>query len=241
MEKNFLNYNTTAIILAGGTGKRMNSNVSKQLLKINDKHILEITIEKFQSNNNISEIIIVSNEKDLKFLQDNICNKFSKIKKVVLGGEERQYSVYNALKHVSNNVQYILIHDGVRPFVSHSNINKIIFETIEYEAVVLGVPSKNTIKSVDEKGFIKTTLNRSELFEIHTPQCFEKNIIKEAYEKLIKEPVQVTDDASVVEKFTEKKVKLVIDSYNNIKITTKEDLNLAYILAKKNNKGYYNE
>lgn len=229
-----INISTTAVILAGGTGKRMGGTVSKQLLKIEDRHIIDITLKKFQNNNSITEIIVVSNQKDMLFLKENICNKYSKIKSVVLGGTERQYSVYNALKVLSENTEYVLIHDGVRPFISMSNINNIIKETVKYKATALGVPSKNTIKRVDEDGFIKETLNRNELFEIHTPQCFEKELIVKAYKKLLNSDIQVTDDASVIEKFGyTKKVKLIVDSYDNIKITTKEDLKLGSIILNK--------
>ncbi len=229
-----IDISTTAVILAGGTGKRMGGTVSKQLLKIEDRHIIDITLKKFQNNNSITEIIVVSNQKDMLFLKENICNKYSKIKSVVLGGTERQYSVYNALKVLSENTEYVLIHDGVRPFISMSNINNIIKETVKYKATALGVPSKNTIKRVDEDGFIKETLNRNELFEIHTPQCFEKELIVKAYKKLLNSDIQVTDDASVIEKFGyTKKVKLIVDSYDNIKITTKEDLKLGSIILNK--------
>ncbi len=233
MKKQKLKFNTTAIILAGGTGKRMNSNISKQLLKIRDEHIIEITLQKFQNNDNINEIIVVSNERDLQFLKLNICSNYSKIKKVVLGGNERQHSVYNALKCLDDNTDYVLIHDGVRPFIYTYNINNIIDETVIHKATVLGVPTKNTIKIIDENGYIKETLNRNTLYEIHTPQCFEKKLIVEAYEKLLNSNIQVTDDASVIEKFSNIKVKLVIDSYDNIKITTKEDLDFANIILNK--------
>ncbi len=222
-----------AIVLVGGIGNRMGLSTSKQLLKINEKYIIEITLEKFQQNDYIDEIIVVSNKKDLKFIEESICVKFSKVKDVILGGKERQDSVYNALKILDNNTDYVLIHDGVRPFVTDNNINDIIRETIKYKATTLGVPCKSTIKSVQENNIVKETLKREELYEIQTPQCFQKNIILKGYEKLKDSNIAVTDDATIVEYFiNDIDVKIVLGSYNNIKITTKEDLVFSEVINK---------
>ncbi len=217
---------TVAIILAGGIGKRMNVNTSKQLLKINNKHIIDITLEKFQNNDSVDEIIVVSNIDDLEYLKKDVCIKYNKVKKVICGGKERQDSVYNALCELESDAKYVLIHDGVRPFVDDLIITNIINETALYKATALGVPCKNTVKKIDKDGFVKETLKRDELFEIQTPQGFYVDLLKDAYKHLKENNLIVTDDASVVECFGHK-VKIVEGSYNNIKITTKEDLKIA--------------
>ncbi len=222
-----------AIVLVGGVGKRMGTPTSKQLLKIEGKYIIETTLEKFQNNDKINEIIVVSNKEDLKFLEDNICVKFSKVKNTVLGGCERQDSVYNGLLLVDESIDYVLVHDGVRPFITNLDIDNIINETIIHKATTLGVPCKSTIKVIDKNKVVKKTLNRNELYEIQTPQCFDRNILISAYNKLKESNLLVTDDASVIEKFIDNiNVKIVIGSYNNIKITTKEDLIFSELISR---------
>lgn len=215
----------SVIIVAAGAGKRMNSSVAKQFIEINEKTILAYTIEKFENCSEIHEIIIVVNKDSVEFCRNNIVNKynFEKVKHIVEGGKERQDSVYNGLLKANKKTDIVLIHDGVRPFIESENIKEVIEQTKKYDCCVLGVKVKDTIKVCDENGFILQTPDRSFLWAAQTPQAFKYNLILEAYEKALSKDCSATDD-SVIAEMAGHKVKLVEGSYENIKITTKEDL-----------------
>lgn len=220
---------TTVIILAAGKGKRMNSNINKQYIEINNKPILVYTLEKFQESECIDEIVLVVGKEDIEYVEKEIKNKycFEKINYVVEGGVERQDSVYEGIKKVSNDTDIILIHDGARPFVSISNIRKLVNEIPIHKACILGVKVKDTIKMVDNDGYIVNTPDRKNLYAAQTPQGFLKDIIEKAYEIGINENKFFTDDSMLVEEYLNTKVKVVEGSYENIKITTKEDIDIA--------------
>lgn len=220
---------TTAIILAAGKGKRMNSNINKQYIEINNKPILAYTLEKFQESECIDEIVLVVGKEDIEYVEKEIKNKycFKKINSVVEGGVERQDSVYEGIKKVSNDTDIILIHDGARPFVNITDIRKLVNEIATHKACILGVKVKDTIKIVDNHGYIVNTPDRKNLYAAQTPQGFLKNIIVKAYEKGINENKFFTDDSMLVEEYLNTKVKIVEGSYENIKITTKEDIDIA--------------
>lgn len=213
------------IIVCSGIGKRMNSNVPKQFIKINDKPIVCYTIDKFENCNYIDEIIIVTNKEYIDYFKNSIINDYNykKISAVIEGGKERLNSVYNGINYIEyNEDSIVLIHDGVRPFIDEKDIINIIEETKIYNACILGVKVKDTVK-ICKDGFIQTTPNRKNIWLAQTPQAFKYNIIKEAYEYAFNNNLFVTDDASVVENFGFK-VKIIEGNYSNIKITTKEDL-----------------
>lgn len=213
------------IIVCSGIGKRMNSNVPKQFIKVNDKPIVCYTIDKFENCNYIDEIIIVTNKEYIDYFKNSIINDYNykKISAVIEGGKERLNSVYNGINYIEyNEDSIVLIHDGVRPFIDEKDIINIIEETKMYNACILGVKVKDTVK-ICKDGFIQTTPNRENIWLAQTPQAFKYNIIKEAYEYAFNNNLFVTDDASVVENFGFK-VKIIEGNYSNIKITTKEDL-----------------
>ncbi len=213
------------IIVCSGIGKRMNSNVPKQFIKINDKPIVCYTIDKFENCNYIDEIIIVTNKEYIDYFKNSIINDYNykKISAVIEGGKERLNSVYNGINYIKyNKDSIVLIHDGVRPFIDEKDIINIIEETKIYNACILGVKVKDTVK-ICKDGFIQTTPNREDIWLAQTPQAFKYNIIKEAYEYAFNNNLFLTDDASVVENFGFK-VKIIEGNYSNIKITTKEDL-----------------
>ncbi|MBU1299955.1 MAG: 2-C-methyl-D-erythritol 4-phosphate cytidylyltransferase [Bacteroidetes bacterium] len=214
------------VIPAGGIGKRFGSDKPKQFLEINGMPILQLTIQKFQTCDAIDFIVVVSHTDFVEETQKLVYqNQFTKVKSIVVGGEHRQDSVWNGIKEILKfSVDIILIHDGVRPFVTNKLILDIINATEEYDAAVPGLAPKDTIKISDDNGFLVETPYRRLLYAVQTPQGFKTDLIVKAYEKAFYDKFYGTDDASLVEKLR-RKVKLVNGDYNNIKITTVEDLN----------------
>ena len=229
----------TAIVLAAGSGKRMHSQIQKQYMDLLGKPVLYYALRQFEDCDFIDEVILVTKKDEIAYCREQIVEPyhFQKVKSVIEGGAERYLSVYNALK-TAGACDYIYIHDGARPFVSQEMLLRLKEAVCTYGACVAAVPSKDTLKLADEALFAKETLIRSEVWNIQTPQVFACADILNAYEKLMHEDhakMGITDDAMVLEKMTDRKVKLVEGSYYNIKITTPEDLDIAEIFAKKCN------
>ena len=218
----------SAIILAGGKGKRMGSAISKQFIDIKGKPIIYYTLKKFSENKKIDNRIVVLPEDEVKYFKENILKKYElRINKIVIGGKERQDSVYNALKSLKNSsTDIVLIHDGARPFISERIINEGIKFAEIYGAAAPGVMPKDTIKVKNEKNFSVDTPNRANLVSIQTPQVFKFDEILECHEKIRYNGEKVTDDTMVVEKYGYS-VYLYDGEYTNIKVTTPEDLILA--------------
>ena len=218
----------SAIILAGGKGKRMGSAISKQFIDIKGKPIIYYTLKKFSENKKIDNIIVVLPEDEVKYFKENILKKYElRINKIVIGGKERQDSVYNGLKSLKNSsTDIVLIHDGARPFISERIINEGIKFAEIYGAAAPGVMPKDTIKVKNEKNFSVDTPNRANLVSIQTPQVFKFDEILECHEKIRYNGEKVTDDTMVVEKYGYS-VYLYDGEYTNIKVTTPEDLILA--------------
>lgn len=215
------------VIVAAGTGSRMNMGINKQFIKLEGKEIIAYTIEKFYNNSNIEDIVVVVKEDESEFFKKDILDKYNfKNVKIAYGGKERQDSVYNGLKLLDEKCDVVLIHDGARPFVSDKIIDKSIEEAKEHKAIVVGVPVKDTIKVIDNDKNIVDTPNRSVLWAVQTPQTFDYNILIDAYKDAFKNKFYGTDDAMLVERIGYK-VKMLEGSYNNIKITTQEDLNIG--------------
>ena len=215
------------VIVAAGTGSRMNMGINKQFIKLEGKEIIAYTIEKFYNNSNIEDIVVVVKEDESDFFKKEILDKYNfKNVKIAYGGKERQDSVYNGLKLLDEKCDVVLIHDGARPFVSDEIIDTCIEEVKEHKAIVVGVPVKDTIKVIDNDKNIVDTPNRSVLWAVQTPQTFDYNILIHAYKDAFKNGFYGTDDAMLVERIGYK-VKMVEGSYNNIKITTQEDLSMG--------------
>ncbi|CED95049.1 MULTISPECIES: 2-C-methyl-D-erythritol 4-phosphate cytidylyltransferase [Romboutsia] len=215
------------VIVAAGTGSRMNMGINKQFIKLEGKEIIAYTIEKFYNNSNIEDIVVVVKEDESDFFKKEILDKYNfKNIKIAYGGKERQDSVYNGLKLLDKKCHVVLIHDGARPFVSDKIIDNCIEEAKNHKAVVVGVPVKDTIKVIDKDKYIVDTPNRSVLWAVQTPQTFDYNILIDSYKDAFKNGFYGTDDAMLVERIGYK-VKMVEGSYNNIKITTQEDLNIG--------------
>ena len=221
------------VIVAAGSGSRMKRDINKQFIKLDGKEIIAYTIEKFYKSEDIDDIVIVIKENEEKCFIENIINKygFDNIK-LAYGGKERQDSVYNGIKKLNRNCEIVLIHDGARPFVNEDIIKNSIEEAKENNAVVVGVPVKDTIKVVDSDGNIVDTPNRSLLWSVQTPQSFKYEIITKAYEYAYSNDYYGTDDAMLVEHIGYN-VKMIEGSYDNIKITTEEDLHFGIQILNK--------
>lgn len=225
----------TAIVLAAGQGKRMGTKIQKQYLEISGKPVLYYSLNTFQNSKIIDDIVLVVSEGQEEYCEKEIIGKynFDKVSKIVVGGSERYYSVWNGLQ-ILDEEGYVFIHDGARPFVTEEIIVRAYDEVCSCKACVVGMPVKDTIKIADENGFSDYTPRRDLVWMVQTPQVFDVKIAKKAYEMLMKcGIINVTDDAMVVEAMLHQNVKLVKGSYENIKITTPEDLEIAEVFLKK--------
>ena len=222
----------TAIVLAAGSGRRMEKKKKKQFMEIKGKPVIWYSLFEFEKSR-VDEIILVTGKEDIDYCKKEIVEKYNlkKIKNVVAGGSERYESVYNGLKEVTGNI--VLIHDGARPLINNEIIERSIEGTIKSDACVVGVPVKDTIKRANKEGYIIDTPNRSELWITQTPQSFKTDLVKMAYKKMKEElekgntTLNITDDAMVVEEFTTNQVRFVQGDYKNIKVTTPEDIDIA--------------
>lgn len=214
----------TAVIVAAGKGKRMGTDISKQFLLLGGKEILAHTVEKFENAENIRDIILVTGVDSLQDVQDMVLEYgWKKVISVTAGGKERQDSVWNGLQEVPEDTEIVLIHDGVRPFVTEETFDLSIETAMEMGGCVAGVPAKDTIKVCNAENIAVATPDRSTLWQIQTPQTFRKEWIIKAYENAKQNGFIGTDDASLAEN-SGYPVKVIMGSYRNIKITTKEDL-----------------
>lgn len=209
-----------AIIVAAGRGKRLGSSLPKQFLKVRGRTILEMSVEAFEQNKYVDEIFVAANA-DYCELTEKLCRGFSKLKKIVAGGAERQDSVRAALDCLRGENGIVLVHDAARPFVSEAVINAVIEGTADFDAAIPTVPAKDTIRQVDGTG--SRTLQRETLACVQTPQGFRISLLKHAFEKAQAEGFLGTDDASLVERMGIN-ISMVQGEDANRKITTREDL-----------------
>lgn len=226
----------TAIILAAGQGKRMKTKIQKQFLMLQGKPLLYYSLECFQKSDEIHEIILVTGKENIDYCKDEIIEKygFTKVKCITEGGKERYDSVHAGLKVCSEDTDYVFIHDGARPFVTEDIIKRTKKGVMLYGACVAGMPSKDTVKIIDENNMVSETPERSSVWSVQTPQVFSYLLIKEAYEKARSKNMQgITDDAMIIEKYQDIPVYVVEGSYENIKITTPEDILVAEKILEK--------
>lgn len=219
---------TSAIIVAGGSGKRMGGDIPKQFLEINGLPVLFHTLILFDSIKEIDEIILTLPEAHIEWFKSNFFSqvKIETILKIVKGGKERQDSVKKGLEKIAEKSDYVLVHDGVRPFVTPEDIKKVIKSVADNDGVILGVPVSETIKKTDENNNILSTIPRNRTFLAQTPQGFKTEVLKRLHSEAKEKNLIVTDDASLLE-HSGYRVKLVEGSRFNIKITTPDDLNFA--------------
>lgn len=216
-----------AIVLAGGKGSRMKSSVPKQYMEIAGYPVLYYALKAFEDNSAIDEIVLVAGEGDMDYCRCQIVEQYGlkKVKHIVAGGKERYHSVYHGLCALEG-AKYVLIHDGARPMVSQEVIAHNIEAVRQHRACITAVPSKDTVKISSRDGIVEQTPDRAAVWLVQTPQSFEYALIKTAYEAFMQSETSctITDDAMVVETFTNEPVHLVKGDYRNIKVTTPEDM-----------------
>ena len=220
----------SALIPAAGRGERMGGGVKKPFLLLDDKPIIVHTLSRFQRCDLIDEIVPIVSAEDIDRTWRIVGKyEFTKVTKVVPGGETRQRSVYNGLRTLGERTDVVVIHDGVRPFVTDEIIRGCVKMAFKAGAAIAAVPVKDTIKEVSPEGIVLHTLERNRLWAIQTPQVFQKKLILKAHEIALERGIEATDDAALVEMMGGK-VHVIMGSYENIKITTPEDLILARAL-----------
>lgn len=226
----------TALIAAAGQGTRMASDVNKQLLLLRGKPLLAETLNIFQQCPEVDQIILVAGVGEAEEFQrlTERC-QLSKVKQIVIGGRQRQDSVAEGLKNLSPACDLVAVHDGARPLLTSAHLAAVIQAAAETGGAVLAVPVKDTLKLVGPTGLVESTPDRSTLWAVQTPQVFQKEILLKAYAQAARDGFYGTDDASLVERCGYP-VQVVMGSYENIKITTPDDLALAELLLRRRNR-----
>lgn len=222
-----------AVVLAGGSGSRMNTKTAKQYLPLNGKPLIYYALRQFQDSA-VEKIALVVAKGQQDYCRKEIVERygFTKVSAIVPGGSERYLSVHAGLKAL-DGVDYVLIHDGARPCVDQDILNRTMECVAKEGACVVGMPVKDTIKIVDERQLAQKTPDRRRLWQVQTPQAFSYDLICRAYDAVVASGEQaVTDDAQVLELAFGKTCRLIEGSYRNIKVTTPEDLDIAKIFLK---------
>ena len=237
-----------AIVLSAGRGSRMHTQTPKQYLDLCGRPVIAWSLGAFEAFDGVDDVILVSSPEDTEYCRSEIVEAYglSKVRRVIPGGAERYLSVWEGLKEAKRirdqgqegpaDGGYLFVHDGARPLVDSAILERTLADAGKYCACVAAMPVKDTIKVADEEGFAAQTPDRRLLWQIQTPQVFSFALVYEAYRKLIEEGItQVTDDAMVVERETEVRVKLTEGSWKNLKITTPEDLEIARLFLRQEN------
>ena len=225
----------TAVILAGGSGKRMNTNMPKQYLMLDGKPLLYYSLKAFEDSL-VNEVILVTKAGEEAYCREEFVERygFQKVSAIVAGGKERYHSVFEGLRAIKS-CDYVMIHDGARPLITPQMIEKVAETVRQYRACVLGMPVKDTIQLTDEYGVITQTPKRSQVWQAQTPQAFDFGMVRDAYERIVQEPAaEVTDDAMVVGHYYQIPIYMVAGSYTNIKVTTPEDIPMAEVFLRIN-------
>jgi len=228
-----MNKFVSCIVAAGGSGTRMGADKNKLFLEVDGVAIIVHTLRALEECRAISEIIIAAREEDIIIISEYVhIFGISKLKTIVKGGDTRAESVLSASKEVSDECDFVMIHDAARPFVTERIIDETIKYASEYNAAACGVKPKCTLKSIDESGFITDTVDREQTVEIQTPQVFEKELFDRMYSLDIETLKKATDDCSLAETCGAK-IFVTEGSYRNIKITTPEDMEIAEIFLRR--------
>ena len=219
---------TVAIIPAGGVGKRLGSSIAKQYLLLDGVPVLARTLKIFQQSKIIDEIVLVVPQDDLISARKHLVDKYdlTKVVAIVAGGKERQDSVRNGLSAIIDRCDVVIIHDGVRPLLTEEMLNQVVVAAKSDGASSIGVKVKDTVKQTTNDDLVEATLPRNNLWLTQTPQAFAFDVLQKAYAAAVNDKFYGTDDASLVERIGVK-VKMIAGSYENIKITTPDDLIIA--------------
>ena len=223
-----------ALIAAAGRGKRMNSKIGKPFIPIFGKPILAYTLEKFEKCEFIDKIYLVVTDKEKDYCWKNIILKyhFTKVQELITGGDTRQDSVFNGLKSLDSDTDIVIIHDGARPFINEMIIKESIEVAEKSGAAIAAVPIRDTVKKIGENFVIHSTLDRAKIWRAQTPQTFGYKLILSTYKKARKDGYTATDDAALLERYGHK-VKIIIGSEENIKITSPFDVIVAENILKR--------
>ena len=214
-----------AIIPAAGRGKRIGASVPKQFLEIQGKPLLHHTLTVFASCKLIDYVVLVMPQADVDEMGEDWLNKYDIVREVVVGGEQRQDSVYNGFNSLEEGTDIVVVHDGVRPFTTPQMITATVEAAQQHGAAITAIPVSDTVKQAAD-GFVKQTVSRDGLWRVQTPQAFQRRLLQQAFKKAKKDSYYGTDEGSLVEYLGER-VKVVPGSELNIKITRKEDLVLG--------------
>lgn len=232
----------SALILAGGSGRRMGNKIPKQYMDLNGKPVLYYSIKTFSDAEFIDEIVLVTSGDQIDKAENEIVDLygFHKISSVVAGGRERYNSVANGLEALAPDTDYVFIHDGARPFITSYTIERCLHYAEKYRAAVAAVKTKDTVKISDDDSRVQSTPDRGHVWMVQTPQTFEYLLIRDAYRRLLDDEerlnaagISVTDDTMVAKMYADVDARLVESTYENIKITTPEDMEFARLLCEK--------
>lgn len=234
-----------AIVLSAGRGSRMHTQTPKQYLDLCGKPVIAWSLGAFEAFDGVDDVILVSAPEDIEYCRSEIVEAYGlrKVRSIIPGGAERYLSVWEGLKEAKRMLDqrqgcladggFLFVHDGARPLVDSAILERTLADAGKYHACVAAMPVKDTIKVADEAGFAVQTPDRRLLWQIQTPQVFSFPLVYEAYRKLVDEGIsEVTDDAMVVERETEIRVKMTEGSWRNLKITTPEDLEIARLFLR---------
>lgn len=232
MKWTLMNSKVCTLIPAAGEGRRMAHVVKKPYLKFAEKPILAHTIQRFDQNSAVDAIFVIVDRDDFTLCEETVLRPyaFTKVQGLVAGGDTRQQSVYNGIRTLSADVDFVIVHDGVRPFVTDTIIFECLAAADAHGAAVTAIPVKDTIKIANPNRFIVETPDRDTLWAVQTPQVFRKSLLETAHQEAEARNITATDDASLIEKLGFP-VKLVRGSEANLKITTPVDLQIAEVLS----------
>lgn len=215
------------VIPAAGSGKRMGSSVNKQFLLLAGKPVLAYTVEVFQSSPFVEEIVIVGAKEDLPLISGLVkTHTYSKVAKITVGGAIRQASVYTGVKALSAEIGRVVVHDGARPLLTLEVFHRFLANAQGFPAAITAIPLKDTVKRVDDNGWVRETPVRDTLRAVQTPQLFDRHVLLDAHEQAMAKGFVGTDDASILE-WLGYPVKVLAGAEENIKVTTPQDLWLA--------------
>jgi len=225
--------NLRVVVAAAGAGSRMGSRINKQYLLLNNRPVLAYSLDIFEQFDAVDEIIIVARESELSYCEQEIVKKYNyrKVSRVIAGGPERQDSVWAGLSHLDDQTAYVAVHDGARPLLSLDLLQALYQEARRWGAAIPGVIARDTLKMIDRDSFVSHTLDRSSVVAVQTPQIFQFQELKRAYQEAFYDDFRATDDASLFERYIGR-VKVVAGQYDNLKITTPEDIIIAESLLK---------